>query len=61
LAAISETARIYLAPGLAIEREARSLHTPSPHDVPAGLPALGTAAGRGGYEKDKGGLWQREL
>lgn len=50
---VSETAGIDLSPGLAIEREVRSLHTPSTDEVPAGLPASGRATDRGGYEKDE--------
>lgn len=58
---VSETAGMYLPPGLAMEREARSLHSPSPDEVPAGLPVSGRATGRGGYEKDKKAFWQRDL
>lgn len=58
---VSEAAGIDLPPGVATEREVRSLHTPSPDEVPAGLPASGRATDRGDYEKDEKALWQREL
>lgn len=46
---VSETAGIYLPPGLAIEREDKSLHIPSPGEVPHDIQAS-RATGRVGYE-----------
>lgn len=47
---VSATAGIYLSPGLEIEREDRSLHTPTPSEVPDDIQASGRATGRVGCE-----------